>query len=214
MPKTENASIPAPAGTLEANILWQEGARAIALICHPHPLFGGTMDNKVVTTMARFAKSQGMHVVRFNFRGVGSSTGEHDHAVGEVDDAEAVLNWLGDHSHVKHIWLAGFSFGGFVAAKLAERMVEEPEFSHWKLQRLTLVAPAVASVNDTIYDVSSLVLPKDKTHVIYGDADEVIPPKAIEDFAKRYDLETSVLPEASHFFHRRLHDLTAQLRTE
>lgn len=198
--------IPTASSHLETHVTWQEGAKAIALICHPHPLFGGTMDNKVVTTLARFAKAQGMHVVRFNFRGVGQSTGEHDHGVGEVDDAQAVLNWLGDQSHVKQLWLAGFSFGGFIAAKLAERIVTQPELSHWKIQRLTLVAPAV-----TNYEVSSLTLPRAQTQMIYGDTDEVIAPDAMADFAARYDIQTSVLAGAGHFFHRRLHDLTAQL---
>lgn len=202
--------IPATAGhSLEADVTWQEGARAIALICHPHPLFGGTMDNKVVTTLARFAKAQGMHVVRFNFRGVGQSTGEHDHGVGEVDDAHAVLTWLGKQSHVKTLWLAGFSFGGFVAVKLAERLITESSLSHWQIQRLTLVAPAVSN-----YEVSSLALPTAQTQVIYGDADDIIAPDAIAEFATRYDVQTSVVTGAGHFFHRRLHDLTAQLSVD
>lgn len=193
--------------SIEVAPVWQsQPSDTLALICHPHPLYGGTMDNKVVTTVARHCVAQGMHTVRFNFRGVGASTGTHDHGVGEVADVENVLQWAMTQAEVTKLWLAGFSFGGFVAAKLATRLENGQIDMAVHIAKLTLIAPAVAPVDDRVYDVSDLVLPK-HTHVIYGSADEVVAPAAIAQFAKDYQLTQTILANASHFFHGRLTDL-------
>lgn len=192
------------AGKIEVLANWKEQADCLAVVCHPHPLFGGTMDNKVVTTLTRFADAQGMHSLRFNFRGVGNSEGEHDNAIGEIEDVMAVLAWASTQTDIKNLWLAGFSFGGYVMAKVAERLISDAQFATWHIQKLTLVAPAVSR---DYYDVTHLKLPTNKTHVIYGSADEVVDPQAIAKFATNYGLQTSVLDDAGHFFHRRLVDL-------
>lgn len=203
--------IKAPAGVLEVDALWQNdnpndaATDTIAVLCHPNPLFEGTMNNKVVTTMYRFARDAGMHVVRFNFRGVGQSTGEHDYAVGEVDDALAVIQWAADQSNARKIWLGGFSFGGYVTARVAEQLTTAPQIwglEDFDISQVALIAPSVEK-NDT----SDLTLPTDKTFEIYGNQDEVIAPKSMQDFAEKMNLETSIVEGAGHFFHGKLGEL-------
>lgn len=195
--------IAAPAGYLQIRPVWQS-SDTVVVICHPHPLFGGTMDNKVVTTLARFWRRQGHSVVMFNFRGVGNSTGQHDDGVGEVEDLDAVLDWVSQHSTAQRLILAGFSFGAYIAAAGADR------FAAWQVQRLQLqqlilVAPAVEH-----YPMAGLRLPI-QTRVIIGDQDEVVAPQAMQAWAQCYPLDLVVLSGASHFFHGRLNDLSAHL---
>ncbi|WP_131669029.1 alpha/beta hydrolase [Psychrobacter pygoscelis] len=203
--------IKAPAGVLEVEALWQQDnpnaqdVDTVALLCHPHPLFQGTMTNKVVTTMYRFARDNGMHVVRFNFRGVGASTGEHDNAVGEITDALTVLQWIADETPARKLWLGGFSFGGYIAARAAEQLLVSPHIwglEDFELIRLALIAPSV--VNN---DVSDIMLPTKRTFEIFGDADEVIDPESMHQFAKRLDISVKIIPGAGHFFHGRLGEL-------
>ena len=115
-------SIDGPAGSLEA-IVEDSAAAATsyAVICHPHPSFGGTMDNKVVTTVARALRTTGMPTLRFNFRGVGASAGSFDGGVGETADADAVASWGSGHWPERTLVIAGFSFGGSVALRLAQQ---------------------------------------------------------------------------------------------
>ncbi len=203
--------IPAPAGVLEVDALWQQddpndsSTDTVALLCHPNPLYDGTMNNKVVTTMYRFARDQGMHVVRFNFRGVGQSTGEHDYADGEVIDAMTVLQWIAEQTSARKLWLGGFSFGGYVIARVAEQVQVFPHvwgLSDFEITRLALIAPSVEN-NDT----SDLSLPVDRTFEIYGNEDTVIEPTNMQAFAERFGLSVSVVDGAGHFFHGRLTEL-------
>ena len=203
--------IPAPAGVLEVDALWQQdnpcapNTDTVALLCHPNPLFEGTMNNKVVTTMYRFARDNGMHVVRFNFRGVGQSTGEHDYAEGEVVDAMTVLQWIAGQSDARKLWLGGFSFGGYVTARTAEQVLVSPHvwgLSDFEIANVALISPSIEK-NDSEH----IALPIEKTFEIYGDADEVISPDNMQAFAERLGIEVSVVEGAGHFFHGRLTEL-------
>lgn len=209
--KTEKHLINGPAGKLELEALWQNGnpqdqhTDTIALICHPNPRHGGTMSNKVVTTMYRFARDEGMHAVRFNFRCAGNSTGEHDFGPGEFEDAMTVLQWLNSQTSACKLWLGGFSFGGYITARVAEQMMLTPHIwglTDLELLKVVLIAPSV--VNN---DVSDLVLPTKKTIQIYGNADEVVSPDSMAAFARKMHIETHVIEEAGHFFHGRLGEL-------
>ncbi|WP_350558487.1 alpha/beta fold hydrolase [Psychrobacter sp. CAL346-MNA-CIBAN-0220] len=203
--------IPAPAGVLEIDALWQQNnpndpsTDTVALLCHPNPLFEGTMNNKVVTTMYRFARDNGMHVVRFNFRGVGQSTGEHDYADGEVLDAMTVLQWIATQTNARKLWLGGFSFGGYVTARVAEQVLLSPHvwgLSDFELLKVALISPSIEK-NDS----DNLSLPVENTFEIYGNADEVIDPVNMQAFAERLGIAVSVVDGAGHFFHGRLSEL-------
>ncbi|WP_201579011.1 alpha/beta fold hydrolase [Psychrobacter sp. Pi2-52] len=207
--------IPAPAGVLEVDALWQNdnpndpNTDTVALLCHPNPLFDGTMNNKVVTTMYRFARDNGMHVVRFNFRGVGQSTGEHDYAEGEVVDAMTVLQWIAEQTNARKLWLGGFSFGGYVTARVAEQVFEASHIwglGDFEVTKIALIAPSVEKNDST--DIN---LPADRTFEIYGNADEVIEPDNMQAFADRLGIEVSVVDGAGHFFHGRLSELKGLL---
>ena len=209
--------IPAPAGVLEVDALWQNdnpndpNTDTVALLCHPNPLFDGTMNNKVVTTMYRFARDNGMHVVRFNFRGVGQSTGEHDYAEGEVVDAMTVLQWIAEQTNARKLWLGGFSFGGYVTARVAEQVLEAAHIwglDDFDVSKIALIAPSVEK-NDS----SDIDLPADKTFEIYCNADEVIAPENMQAFADRLGIVVSVVDGAGHFFHGRLSELKKLLET-
>ena len=209
--------IPAPAGVLEVDALWQNdnpndpNTDTVALLCHPNPLFDGTMNNKVVTTMYRFARDDGMHVVRFNFRGVGQSTGEHDYAEGEVVDAMTVLQWIAEQTNARKLWLGGFSFGGYVTARVAEHVLEAAHIwglDDFDVSKIALIAPSVEKNDST--DIS---LPADRTFEIYGNADEVIAPENMQAFADRLGIVVSVVDGAGHFFHGRLSELKKLLET-
>ena len=203
--------IPAPAGVLEVDALWQQdnpndaNTDTIALLCHPNPLFEGTMNNKVVTTMYRFARDSGMHVVRFNFRGVGQSTGEHDYADGEVLDAMTVLQWLATQTNARKLWLGGFSFGGYITARVAEQMLTSAHI--WGLSDFDITNVALISPSIEKNASEDITLPIDKTFEIYGNADEVIEPANMQAFAERLGIEASVVEGAGHFFHGRLSEL-------
>ena len=163
------------------------------------------MNNKVVTTMYRFARDNGMHVVRFNFRGVGQSTGEHDYAEGEVVDAMTVLQWIAGQSDARKLWLGGFSFGGYVTARTAEQVLVSPHvwgLSDFEIANVALISPSIEK-NDSEH----IALPIEKTFEIYGDADEVISPDNMQAFAERLGIEVSVVEGAGHFFHGRLTEL-------
>jgi alpha/beta superfamily hydrolase len=161
----------------------------IAVVCHPHPVHGGTMDNKVAQTLARAFVQLGYRSVRFNFRGAGQSAGAWDEGRGEVDDALAVIAAYRDPD--KPFVLAGFSFGGFIAAEAASRLPEAD-----KPQRLVLVGPSTEK-----QPVAHV--PPD-TLVIHGEADEIVPLQATLDWARPQTLPVIVLPGVGHFFHGQL----------
>ena len=181
---TRRETVAGPAGRLECAVDDPAGApRGIALIAHPHPLFGGTLDNKVVQTLARAFVELGYAAWRPNFRGVGASEGRHDKGRGEVEDLAAVLA----HTRAARPVLAGFSFGAAMAAKLAARV---------QCERMVLVGTAVT--NQAVPPVPAGTL------VIHGEADETIPLAAVLDWARPQELPVLVVPGADHFFHRKL----------
>ncbi|OIP12976.1 MAG: alpha/beta hydrolase [Betaproteobacteria bacterium CG2_30_59_46] len=180
--------IDGPSGRLEAAAALTSGeCRGIALVAHPHPLYGGTMDNKVVTTLSKTFSRLGLAAFRLNFRGVGQSEGEFDQGIGETGDMLA----LADHARRElgnlPIVLAGFSFGGYVQTRVLERL---------EARRLVLVAPAVKR-----FEVGAV--PTD-TLVIHGELDEVVPLADVFDWARPQNLPLTVVPGAGHFFHGQL----------
>jgi len=181
---TRRETVPGPAGRIECAVDEPAGSpRGIALIAHPHPLFGGTLDNKVVQTLARAFVELGYAAWRPNFRGVGASEGRHDEGRGEVDDLAAVLAYT---RAVRPV-LAGFSFGAAMTVKLGARVPAE---------RMVLVGAAVTSRELPPVPAGTLV--------IHGEADETIPLAAVLDWARPQELPVLVLPGADHFFHRKL----------
>ena len=184
--RTERRTVAGPAGELVCAIDLPDGAiRGDALICHPHPVHGGTMDNKVVATLARAFVQAGWRALRFNFRGIGGSAGVWDEGRGEIDDALAVVAAL--HDAARPLALAGFSFGGYVASHAAAAL--QPE-------RVVLIAPATASF--VVADVPANSL------VIHAELDEVVPLAATLDWARPQALPVVVVPGGSHFFHGQL----------
>lgn len=184
-------SCPAPETTVAAS----------AVICHPHPLHGGTMQNKVVHTLARSFSELGLRTLRFNFRGVGRSAGNFADGVGETDDLIAVLDWVRARRPHDGIWLAGFSFGAYVATRACGRR---------PVDRLITVAPAVNR-----HDFSSLN-PPCPWLVIQGGQDEIVPVEAVRALVGGIDPKPAYVELAgvSHFFHQRLNDLGEVLRAE
>jgi hypothetical protein len=193
-PDTQRSSVAGPAGAIECATDLPAGApRGTAVICHPHPQFGGTLDNKVVQTLARAAVQLGWRAVRFNFRGVGDSAGAWDEGRGEIEDALAVVAAERAARPDQPVVLAGFSFGGFVAAQAAERL----QAAGMPVQRLLLVGPATSR-----FTLPAAVAPD--TVVIHGEADDVVPLQATLDWARPQVLPVVVLPGVGHFFHGQL----------
>lgn len=192
--------IDGPVGQLEALYLDVADARGVALLCHPNPVQGGTMLNKVVSTLQRTARDAGYITLRFNYRGVGASAGSHDIGSGEVDDAQAVAAWVREKHPELPLTLFGFSFGGFVAASLGGRL----EATGVPLARLFMVAPAVMrlSANDVLPQGCSLI-------VIQPDTDEVVAPQLVYDWSAALSRPHELLKvaECGHFFHGKLTDL-------
>ena len=186
---TRRELIAGPAGKIECAVDEPDGAsRGIALVAHPHPLFGGTLDNKVVQTLARAFVDLGYSAWRPNFRGVGASEGSHDEGRGEVEDLAAVIGFSRSEKPV----LAGFSFGAAMQTKLAQRIPPE---------RMVLVGLAVNKF-------PAPPVPPD-TMLIHGEKDETAPLAAVLAWALPQDLPVIVVPGADHFFHRRLNILRA-----
>jgi alpha/beta superfamily hydrolase len=189
---TRRELVAGPAGRIECAVDHPEmPARGIALVAHPHPLYGGTLDNKVVQTLARALLETGYETWRPNFRGVGQTEGMHDEGRGELEDLHAVLR----HTGASRFVLAGFSFGAGLQAQLAQRAAPE---------RMILVGVAV----------NRFKLPgvPGNTLVIHGEYDETVPLAAVLDWARPQDLPVIVVPGADHFFHRKLHVLRAIVR--
>jgi hypothetical protein len=183
-------SVPGPAGALECASDAPAGRpRGVAVLCHPHPLHGGTMDNKVVQTLARVLVQLGYTSVRFNFRGIGASQGGWDGGHGEVADALAVV--AAHRQPGRPLVLGGFSFGGYAAAQAAALLP-----AGQGAERLVLVGPAVQGL-------PMPAVPAD-TLVIHGETDDVVPLAAVFDWARPQALPVTVLPGAGHFFHGQL----------
>lgn len=180
----------------------QPGVNISVIICHPHPLFGGTMENKVVTTVFRAFRHMGGNVIRFNYRGVGQSEGEYDEAVGEIEDLISVCDWVKTVRPQDKIWLVGFSFGSFIAASAANRL---------QASRLITIAPAVEHFN-----FDSIEYPKCPWLVLQGETDEVVPPALVYQWINKQAVPPKLIkfPETTHFFHGKLTALKDALETE
>ncbi len=164
----------------------------IAIICHPHPLYGGTMQNKVVYILAKSCLELGMPTIRFNFRGVGQSEGHFEHGLGEQQDCIAVAEWARQRYPNRPVWLAGFSFGSFVAYQ---------SFTKIKAARLLLVAPPVG-----LFEFQPMDRIDIPWCVIQGQQDEITPPESVVDWVKSQAIAPKFyyLPDVSHFFHGKL----------
>ena len=200
MSRHERVLLEGPAGALEVFVEPHEYATGIALIAHPHPLYGGTADNKVVTTLAKAFRELGCITLRPNFRGVGDSAGEHDHGIAETDDLLAV------HAYARNrfgaglpFYLGGFSFGAYVITRLAKQLAEGAD----PARRLVLVGTAAGFVEGARSYVTEAVEPD--TIVIHGAQDETVPLANVLAWAEPLDLAVNVVPGADHFFHRKLH---------
>ncbi|VVD82287.1 alpha/beta hydrolase [Pandoraea morbifera] len=190
--QTERFTIDGPVGAIEIAIDRPAGApRGITLVAHPHPLFGGTLDNKVAQTLARAFVQLGYAVVRPNFRGVGQSAGEHDKGIGERDDLLAVIEWMRRQPgwDALPLALAGFSFGTFVLSHVAKTL----EAAGTPAQRLVFVGTAASN-----WDVADV--PAD-TLVIHGEVDDTVPLQSVLDWARPQKLPIVVIPGGEHFFH-------------
>ena len=185
---TQRLSVAGPAGALECAIDTPAGGnvRGVAVICHPHPQHGGTMDNKVAATLARALVQLGYRSVRFNFRGVGASEGAWDEGRGEVDDALAVV--AAQREPGRPLVLAGFSCGGYVAATAAARLSGDD-----RAERLILVGPSTQKHH--------LPPVPDDTLVVHGEHDDVVPLASTLDWARPQSLPITVVPGGGHFFH-------------
>jgi alpha/beta superfamily hydrolase len=195
--------LPGPAGALEAATALPERAaarRGSAIICHPHSQHGGSMHNQVVTIIERSLRELGLATVTFNFRGVGASTGTYDDGRGETDDLVAVAAWLRRVRPHDALWLAGFSFGSYVAARAVSQL---------PAQQLISIAPPVNR-----WDFASLAPPACPWLIVQGDADDVVDASAVADFvAGQKNPPTLVrMPDTGHFFHRRLMDLRGVIK--
>jgi alpha/beta superfamily hydrolase len=200
-PAPRPATIDGPAGAIEARIEDPTPAgnhpSRVGVVCHPHPLFGGTMQNKVVHTAARALQEAGAATVRFNFRGVGQSAGTHDQGAGEIDDAVAVVQWTRARFKCEELWLVGFSFGAAVALQAALRVSP---------RRLVTIAPPVGRI------ITQPIPRADCPWlVVQGDQDELVDVDAVRHWVTTYDPPPEIveIPGAVHFFHGKLLELRA-----
>jgi alpha/beta superfamily hydrolase len=190
---TERLELAGPAGRVQALRDQPEGTpRGVAVIAHPHPLFGGTMDNKVVQTLARAFVQCGWTAVRFNFRGVGSSEGTYDEGRAEALDLQAVVREVAPQGPLA---LAGFSFGAYVTAQALQALWSERE-----VQALVLVGTAASRFQVPALPSDS----HDRALVIHGEKDETVPLSAALDWARPQSLPVTVVPGVEHFFHGQL----------
>lgn len=202
---SETFLLDGPVGKIEVMTTMPSGGSAkpiTGIICHPHPLYGGTMHNKVVTTVAKAFEQLGVKTVRFNFRGVGKSEGHYSDAFGETDDAQALLEWVKGVCPKDEVWLAGFSFGSYIAAKLANR--------DSGVSRLITIAPPVDKYD---YDVTNIVCP---WLVLVGSEDELVPLQQVQAFVdqSQVPIRFVVMEKASHFFDGKLIELREVLIQE
>ena len=194
----EELLMPGPAGDLEVLTSCPEcyqGTKPIAVVCHPHPLYGGSMKNKVVHILAETFNEMGLLSVTFNFRGVGRSRGRFDNGKGETDDLLAVVDFFRQRHPQAPIWLAGFSFGAYVAARGCEAVGAE---------RLLLVAPPV-----TLFDFNGVEVKRIPWMVIQGGRDEIITPQEVSGWVHRQHNRPLYhwMADADHFFHGRMNRL-------
>jgi hypothetical protein len=196
--RREALTLAGPTGQIEARLEFpdsHDAPQVFGVACHPHSLKGGTMDNKVTHTLARAMVECGAPAFRFNFRGVGASAGVFDNGKGEVDDLATVVEEGRRRYPGAALWLGGFSFGAFVALRGAARLAPE---------KLIAIAPPVVG-----YELGDVSGPEGQWMLAQGDADDVVPPDAVLNWAARQQNKPRlhVLSGAGHFFHGRLHEL-------
>lgn len=192
-----------PVGSLEAITAFplnSQAMHAIGVICHPHPLYGGTLTNKVVHSISRALNDLGVGTVRFNFRGVGASAGQYAEGAGEVDDLLAVIDWVHESYPDHALWLAGFSFGAYIALQGAQGR---------PVTRLITIAPPV-----NMFDLNDVAAPNCPWLLIQGDQDEIVPCHEVLAWAMQRAITPQVvcMKDADHFFHGRLNELREVLR--
>jgi len=195
--------LPGPAGVLEAATALPAPAdarRGTAIVCHPHSQQGGTMHNKVVTIVERSLRELGLATVTFNFRSVGASSGTFDDGNGETEDLLAIAAWVEEVRAGTDLWLAGFSFGSYVAARAAAQL---------PLRQLISIAPPVNR-----WDFAAIAPPACPWLIVQGEADEIVDPGAVYAFVEAQQKPPTLvrMPDTSHFFHRRLMDLRGVIK--
>ena len=191
--RTQRLQLQGEAGTIE--LLRDDPAGepvGMAFIAHPHPLFGGTMDNKVVQTLARAFVQGGWAAVRFNFRGVGASAGSHDEGRGEAQDMLALVQSVAPHGTLA---IAGFSFGAFVASRVLQSLWGTREIG-----KVVLVGTAASRFEVSVIPAEA----HDRTLVIHGEEDDTVPLPAVLQWARAQSLPVTVIPGGGHFFHGQL----------
>lgn len=200
-PRPQSVFINGPAGKLQAIVEEPDHTpyQHYAVLCHLHPLHGGTMTNKIIHTLARTFNECGVPTVRFNYRGVGESDGSYGDGIGETEDALAVIEWARARWNEAPLWLAGVSFGGGVALRAAQRVSAE---------RMIMVAPAVAR------EAPLANLPTCPWLIVQGDADDVVPAEIVTAWVKKMPSSPKyiVLPGVGHYFHGRLGELREVVR--
>ena len=195
--QTERLTLTGGAGVIEAlrdpaQVVDGQSPKGVAIIAHPHPLFAGTMDNKVVQTLARAFVQCGYTAVRFNFRGVGASAGEYDAGKGELQDLLAVIRQVAPEGAIA---LAGFSFGAFVTSHALAALWDEG-----RVAKAVLVGTAASR-----FEVAPVpAAAHDSTLVIHGEADDTVELSSVMDWARPQILPVTVIPQVGHFFHGQL----------
>ncbi len=194
-----------PEGLIETRLdLPAQGAAplGVAVLCHPHPLYGGTLDNKVVHTLARTMNELGLAALRFNFRGVGASRGRYAEGIGEQDDLRAVLDAAGAYWPGLPLWLGGFSFGAYVSVAVAAGRPPA---------QLVSIAPPV-----NLFDFTAISRPDCPWLIVQGGADDIVPAPAVRHWLEGLDVPPAYveLADAGHFFHGRLNQLRELLLGE
>ncbi len=193
LPKAEHVVVPGPAGELESILEVPElQIEKIAIVCHPHPLYHGTMNNKVVHALARTFQRMGVACLRFNFRGVGASGGSYDEGLGETQDALAATEFMRDRFPKAKLWMAGFSFGGAVALRAAGLVSAD---------LLVTVAPALQKL-----DAAQVAIPDCPWLLIHGDRDSTVSCRGNLDWVSNLDNppEIYIAHGVDHFFHGKL----------
>ena len=199
---TETVLLRGGAGNIEALIDAPATVKGIALVCHPHPLFGGANTNKVAHTLARAFRDLGYAVIRPNFRGVGQSEGTHDHGEGETEDILSVISWAESRWGALPLALGGFSFGGYVQVRVAKRLAEgiAPP------RQLVLVGMAAGETTGSGRSYDTPALPTNiPALLIHGENDDTVALANVLDWARPQEQPIIVIPGADHFFHGKLH---------
>ncbi|MEO7404019.1 MAG: alpha/beta hydrolase [Burkholderiales bacterium] len=212
--KSEHLRVAGPVGNLEVVLDFPSGdARGIALIAHPHPLYGGSLDNKVAQTLAKTLVELGYVSLRSNFRGVGASEGEHGSGTGEVDDLVFLAGYVRERFNAQTlgsqpIVLAGFSFGAFVQTQVGERL----RAAGHAIERMILVGVADGDVGGG-RSYRAAAVPND-TIVIHGEVDDTVPLANVLAWARPQELPVIVAPGCDHFFNRKLHVIRAIIKNQ